>query len=214
MHDFDYDVLQKKRIARNAQYKRNGSKSRKCPMSTDYMTPKQWRERCGEIVTYKLSEPMDWITFLGAPADIQKEYLTKTIERFGATATDLAKMFKIDARTVSKFCAKPEIGIHFTAGKRMSKENKERFNEFLGIEPIRETEPVAVEEEIAHKTEEAPVPVKAEIPFEPAKTPSMTMTEFSLSFNGVVDVEMIYNSLRSIIPRGSEVKIDILCTVS
>ena len=188
-------------------------------MSTDYMTPKQWRERCGEIVTYKLSEPMDWITFLGAPADIQKEYLTKTIERFGTTATDLAKMFKIDARTVSKFCAKPEIGIHFTAGKRMSKENKERFNEFLGVEPIQEPEVIHIVDEVVRNVETEPILVDpavtvAEPTSEPVRTPGMAMTEFSLSFSGKADLRMIYNSLVAIIPDGADIKIDIQCSIS
>lgn len=45
MNDFDYEVLQKKRLARQAFHKKGESKSRKCPMSTDRMTRKQWIEK-------------------------------------------------------------------------------------------------------------------------------------------------------------------------
>lgn len=51
MNDFDYEVMQRKRLARQAFHRKSGSKSKKCPMSTDHMTRKQWLERCGESVT-------------------------------------------------------------------------------------------------------------------------------------------------------------------
>ena len=71
MNDFDYEVLQKKRLARQAFHKKGGSKSRKCPMSTDRMTRKQWIERCGEVVTYELGKPMGWEAFKQMPVALQ-----------------------------------------------------------------------------------------------------------------------------------------------
>lgn len=55
MNDFDYDCLQKKRLARQARYRKCGSKSRKCPLPTDNMTQEEWKERCGEVLTIKLN---------------------------------------------------------------------------------------------------------------------------------------------------------------
>lgn len=40
MNDFEFDCLQKKRLAQQAKYRKRGSKSKKCPMSTDHMTKK------------------------------------------------------------------------------------------------------------------------------------------------------------------------------
>ena len=58
MNDFEFDCLQKKRLAQQAKYRKRGSKSKKCPMSTDHMTKKQWIERCGKIVTIKMDSPV------------------------------------------------------------------------------------------------------------------------------------------------------------
>ena len=44
MSDFEYDCWQRKRIAQQAKYRKCGSKSKKCSMSTDHMTQKQWKE--------------------------------------------------------------------------------------------------------------------------------------------------------------------------
>lgn len=40
MNDFDYENLQKKRLARNA-YAKKGSRSKKCTLPDDYLTPAQ-----------------------------------------------------------------------------------------------------------------------------------------------------------------------------
>ena len=79
MNDFDYEVMQRKRLARQAFHRKSGSKSKKCPMSTDHMTRKQWLERCGESVTYQLGKPMPWEEFKKMPVQIQKEYLLDRI---------------------------------------------------------------------------------------------------------------------------------------
>ena len=90
MNDFDYDVMIKKRVANSARNRKRGSKSKKCPMSTDHMTRKQWLERCGETVTYNLSKPMEWQDFCNLPIHIQKEYLLNLIKLYSTTASDLA----------------------------------------------------------------------------------------------------------------------------
>ena len=43
MHDFDYDAMQKKRIARGASHMKRGSKSKKCTLPSDYLTAAQKR---------------------------------------------------------------------------------------------------------------------------------------------------------------------------
>lgn len=63
MNDFEYEIMQMKRLARQAQYRKRGSKSKKCPMSTDRMTRRQWEKRCGEVVKYQLGIPIAWKEF-------------------------------------------------------------------------------------------------------------------------------------------------------
>ena len=47
MNDFEFDCLQKKRLAQQAKYRKRGSKSKKCPMSTDLSPSRQNRQEKG-----------------------------------------------------------------------------------------------------------------------------------------------------------------------
>lgn len=40
MTDFDYDVKQRRELARAAKYRKRGSKSKKCTLPSDYLTQK------------------------------------------------------------------------------------------------------------------------------------------------------------------------------
>ncbi len=140
MNDFDHEVMQRKRLARQAFHKKCGSKSKKCPMSTDHMTRKQWLERCGETVTYQLGQPMPWDDFKKMPAAIQQEYLLDIIQKYSTTASDLARLFGIGASTVTKHCGAQEIGIKFSPGKKMPKDKREAFERlFLAGEETPQT---------------------------------------------------------------------------
>ena len=204
---FSDDVREKKRLARQARHRKCGSKSRKCNLSSDRLTKKQWLERCGRTVTYNLKKPILWQDFCELPIHIQKEYLLNLIGEYQTTASDLAKMFGITPKTVTKHCEHEEIGIRFSPGKRMSKEKRRAFEEFCGV--------VAPQEEVVvAKKEQEPAKTEAFIDMDNAKqSPDMAMTEFTLSFSGSFNREMICNSLASMLPKGAPVKLDIKCLV-
>ena len=82
MSDFEYDCWQRKRIAQQAKYRKCGSKSKKCSMSTDHMTQKQWKERNGKVVTVNLNQPITWDDFKALTASMQEEYLKHMMENF------------------------------------------------------------------------------------------------------------------------------------
>ena len=94
MHDFDYDAMQKKRIARGASYMKRGSKSKKCTLPSDYLTAAQKRRLNGPVSTYKLDEPMEWESFKAMPEDLQKKYILGLQENYGANDEMIGKMFK------------------------------------------------------------------------------------------------------------------------
>ena len=197
MSDFEYEVLQKKRLARQAQYRKNGSKSKKCSLSTDYMTRSQWKRKCGEVMTYNLGQPMEWKAFKALPERIQKEYLSKLIDTYKASATDLARMFHVTSQTVINFCAKESIGINFPRGGRKSKEIKDAFDKFLRDEVTSEN----ITSETA-ENDPVNVPVAEE-------QPTMALRELSVSLSGKFNQEMIYNSICSMVPKGTIVNVDI-----
>ena len=94
MNDFDYDVMQKKRIARGASRMKRGSKSKKCTLPSDYLTAAQKRRLNGPVSTYKLDEPMSWESFKAMPEDLQKQYILGLQENYGANDEMIGKMFK------------------------------------------------------------------------------------------------------------------------
>lgn len=90
MTDFDYDVMQKKRLARNqfhnAKYKRGG-----CHLPHEDLTPAQMKRRNGPMVTYSMNQPMSWNDFKSMPHDLQQQYLDGLHARFGVGPSDIAK---------------------------------------------------------------------------------------------------------------------------
>lgn len=90
MNDFDYDVMQKKRLAhnkfRNAKYKHGG-----CRLPHEDLTPAQIKRRNGPMMTYNLNLPMSWDIFKTMPKDLQQQYLDGLHARFGVGPSDLAK---------------------------------------------------------------------------------------------------------------------------
>ena len=102
MHDFDYDAMQKKRIARGASHMKHGSKSKKCTLPSDYLTDAQKRRLNGPVSTYKLDEPMSWESFKAMPEDLQKKYILNLQETYQANNDMLGKMFGVTGVSVCK----------------------------------------------------------------------------------------------------------------
>ena len=79
MNDAEYlfksDAAEKKRNGRGAFNKKGGSKSKKCTLPGDYLTPAQKKKLSKTIIDVNLREPMTWDEFKALRPDIQKEYL-------------------------------------------------------------------------------------------------------------------------------------------
>ena len=100
MNDFDYDAMQKKRIARGASHMKRGSK--KCTLPSDYLTAAQKRRLNGPVSTYKLDEPMSWESFKAMPEDLQKKYILNLQETYQANNDMLGKMFGVSGVSVCR----------------------------------------------------------------------------------------------------------------
>lgn len=211
MNDFEYDAMLKKRIAQQARYRKCGSKSKKCPMSTDYMTGRQWKEMNGKVMSYQLNKPVKWEEFKRFPKHIQTEYLTNLIAVYNANATSLAQMFGVKPLTVRRHIEANKLGITFHVGKSMSAKEREIWSVFINGTASSEeqggqdNEPEArqdmeINNELSNR--EQPQPISP-----------MNMDRFSISFSGKIDVNMIANSLLSIVGPGASGKIEIICTL-
>lgn len=130
MNDFDFDNLQKKRIAANARHKKGGSKSKRCTLPSDYLTPAQIRKLSGETMTYQTKKPITWDEFKRYPCDMQKIYLQHYAETHSCTMTMMAKMFGCSAENVMNYIRRrPQL--HGIMHKTATEETKAAFNAWL-----------------------------------------------------------------------------------
>lgn len=100
MELIDYDVRDRKSLARAAKYKKNGSKSKGCTLPSDRLTAEQIRQRNGGLTVYQIGKPITWDTFKGYPLEMQKEYLKHFAKEHNCNVEMLAKMMGCNAATL------------------------------------------------------------------------------------------------------------------
>ena len=132
MNDFDYEVMQKKRIAHSAAHMKRGSKSKKCTLPSDHLTPAQWKRRNGPVNTYSLNQPMDWETFKSLPVDIQQSYIDILQSRFNVTAATISKeLFGNTAPVLRLHMDKHGIKYTQMKGRNMSADERDLWERWL-----------------------------------------------------------------------------------
>lgn len=161
MHDFDFDIMEKKRIAQGARARKCGSKSRKCTLPSDYLTAAQKKGLNGKVSVYNLSGPMTYSKFRVMPDDLQKEYLLKLRNEMGASLTAIGEMMQCSPETVRQTLIRHGLS---TKPPRMSFESKLRWDAWLKGEQLN------------NDRAEAPAPAPSEAPVsedKPVPTPYM-----------------------------------------
>lgn len=165
MNDFDYDALQKKRVAASARRRKSGSRSRHVSLPSDHLTQKELKAMCGEVQSYDMASPVRWSAFLTWPRDLQQEYISKLQADYGATGEMLAECFATSRATVIR--GLEESGIRLVPQpRRISREAAlERVRRWRGFlygsdggpateEPTGETTEETTEETTVETTEE------------------------------------------------------------
>lgn len=139
MNDFDYDSLQKKKLARQV-YHRKGTRGRKSiTLRQDHMTASQLRKENGPLMEYKLNAPMKWKQFRAMPDDIQQTYINLLREKYCASNKALAEMLDVSVKTLNLFY--PAGGYH-----RANDEQRNAWRRFLDGNSVTEIENDGVEE--------------------------------------------------------------------
>ena len=229
MNDFDYDVLQKKRTAAGARHMKRGSRSKRCSLPSDNLTPAQLKRRNGPVSTYKLDAPMRWDDFKEMPADLQKQYLTYLVETYGATNEMLGDMFYVHPTHVG--AVKKALGVVSHNPHRLIGEKKAIRDQMWaafcngvvgGGDAVKETpkEPKKLEtlpvrcpdelEEVAITPADTEAPTEAE-PGD-VKIPMLDMTELSATFNGWFTPETFLGWIAKLPIPEAEVKIRVSVT--
>lgn len=106
MNDFDYDSMQKKRIARGAM---NKVRHTGCTLPHEHLTKKELKKMNGEVKKYNLTQPMKWAEFRAMPIDLQRKYIKMLQDGYHATCAMLADMFGISSKTVWSYFKDNEI---------------------------------------------------------------------------------------------------------
>lgn len=229
MNDFDYDALQKKRIAAGARHMKRGSRSKRCSLPSDHLTPAQLKRRNGPVSTYKLDAPMRWDDFKEMPVDLQKQYLTNLVETYGATNEMLGDMFYVHPTHVGT--VKKALGVVSHNPHRLIGEKKAIRDQMWaafcngvvgGGDAVKEThrEPEKVETlpvRCPDELEEAGLTsadTEATTEAEPVivKIPMLDMTELSATFNGWFTPETFLGWIAKLPIPESEVKIRVSVT--
>ena len=207
MNEFDYEVMMRKRLARNARRKKNGSKSKRCSLPSDRMTPKQWKERNSEVMSYNLSKPMKWQEFKSMPEDLQEQYIRTLHNEHGGRQNEIAAMLGISNNTFSKYCTAKKWHIfEHTGGIKSSKDK--RWETFLnGPELEQEDIKLKVVCEAEQEQESMEPPKAAET------NDTMKLDFVSLGFDGPFDESAIVKSLGMIVKKGQPVHIEIRCNI-
>lgn len=207
MNDFDFDCMEKKRIASGSRHMKRGSKSKKCSLPSDMLTPAQIKKKNGKVIKMDMTKPTSFKDFKTWPEDLQKEYLMRYVNEFGCTINDLAALLNVYHATLRKHMS--DIGFDkkvFAPGKRMSKENRLRFNQMLNtyrpdFKSMQQPADAASAQEPQKVTED-------EISFENADivmcTPRMCM-----DFTGLLNAHQIANALLSV-AKGKQVKVSVV----
>lgn len=130
MNDFDFEVKEKKRIARGAYNRKRGSRSRKCTLPSDYLSAAQKKGLNGEMAIYNLSKPMSYATFKIMPEDLQREYIDKLRLNFCASTKRIAGMMGCANETLRQRML--ALGYNTHRNLRPSAQQDAQWREWLG----------------------------------------------------------------------------------
>lgn len=143
MNDFDYDVMQKKRVAAGARHRVNGSKSKFVSLPSDYMTAAEKRRLNGKVNTYKMNEPISYGEFKKMPTELQEKYLNGLNSRFGVGAKTIGEdLFHKSANALNEYIR--AHGIKMARGNRLSEKERELWEAWLAGEDLKK--PVLIDD--------------------------------------------------------------------
>lgn len=132
VNDFDYDCMQKKRIASGAfahiNRKRGG-----CSLPSDTLTEKQRKEKNGEVKSYNITRPMPWHEFKPMPEDLKREFFCN-MQSFGGTPKWLEEGMNVCEATIRREAEL--VGVPFRRGGRNEKMWQSKVTEWANTDAV------------------------------------------------------------------------------
>lgn len=138
--------------------RKDGSKSKRCSLPSDNLSPAQKRKLNGPIESINLNQTMTFIELKGVSPSLQSAYLHHLVDDLGARRMDLEEMLGVSTPTLSRlFRAMPDPPTFKKRGKG-SRQADPRWVEFIGAQvsdPAPETQGEDIPPEVIV---EAPTP--------------------------------------------------------
>ena len=137
MNELEYDAMQKKRIGRGARHRKGGSKSKRCSLPSDGLTPAQMAAMSGPVESWSMNVPMGWDAFVSAPLDIQQSYIDAVQGRFGVTISRISTdLFGLSVPALHKYMKNAGLKCSADAkGRWMTVEERDAWKEWLCTDP-------------------------------------------------------------------------------
>lgn len=152
MNDFDYDAMQKKRIARQEKYHNRRKKG--CVLPSDYLTDAQKRKLNGEVFSVDMSKPITYADYKKLTKALQEEYYNNIVETYGVGNPSIARMMGVAEATLRQHSERMGLNLKRISGKP-SYANMVRFEEFCNQGETEEQEEFPkVQEEQEIRTEQ------------------------------------------------------------
>lgn len=193
MNDFDYDIAQKKRVARGA-YAHVNRKRGKCRLPSDYLSAAQKKEMNGAMKTYNITRPMPWHEFKAMPEDLKREFF-RNMQSFGGTAKWLAEEMGASDQTIRAYAEM--VGAPFRRGGRNAEMWQRKIMEWANADAVDIHTADAQSEE--HAANDAPP--KADKPQTGVK-----LLHARLEMSG--DRESLLANLRVLLPDEGQVTVE------
>lgn len=93
MNDFEWDSLQKKRIAKQEKY--HNRKKRGCSLPSDRLTEAQIRKLHGEVTVLDLNKPISYEDYKTMTPELQEMYYNHIVSEFGVGCPAIAEMMGV-----------------------------------------------------------------------------------------------------------------------
>lgn len=161
------DIKEKKSAGRGAFYKKNGSKSKKCSLPSDFMSRKEIKKLSGECNSWSMKEFYSYKEFKKMPDDLALQYVNSLINRFNIGigiisedvmgCTSMALKNNLKSRGVLEYVNKSPSGGAASKGRialadAMSKAKREK--EIKMEEPVENSK-----EDSMSESKEGPIPL-------------------------------------------------------
>lgn len=170
---FNQDIRERSKMRTGAIHKVNGSKSKKCTLPSDHLTPTQKRKLNGECKSINLGKPItNFGEFRAYPYNLQQEYLQNLVTNYGARKIDICNMLGINNSNFDRYMR--AHGIEVTFGQSVRGKHSrmdDRFLEFI-------TRPDEDTARVPNKTDEQILeerfgikPIAKEVEPEPSEAP-------------------------------------------